>query len=89
MKYRIEKIDLPGILANRTEVELPDGAVPLKAVLLCSEYGNIYPEYEIPELIFKKEHTWVSDDTVVVYDAGLKKYTMFTRIFYLIKEEKS
>jgi hypothetical protein len=94
MKYKIIRIEKPGMINNWNELELPDGAIPLHTeIWKYSVYGgdiihslevifdpnsNYKYNKETGELVKSRED-----------GSGLEEFKIVTKIFCLIHEEDS
>jgi hypothetical protein len=93
MKYKIDAIKIPGMLEKTKEIELPDGAIPLKVEtilehninknvtdVLVGLYADNILYYSDKEIRFNEDRSKMTINDV----KGPISYNIFFRIRYLI-----
>ena len=96
MRYKIEARKIPGIIEKVNEIDLPDGAIPLKVETILEHnidehtrdvFVGLYADkilyYSNKEMEFNEDHSKVT----IKDEKGPITYNTFFRIRYLIPKE--
>lgn len=103
MIYTIDAIKIPGTIEKAKEIELPDGAIPLKVETMLEHEinenatnSNMLPTdvlvglYADKILYYSNKEMWFNDDrskVTIEDEKGSITYNTFFRIRYLIPKE--
>ena len=96
MIYTIDAIKIPGTIEIAKEIELPDGAIPLKVETMLEHEINenetdvLVGLYADKILYYSNKEMWFNDDrskVTIEDEKGSITYNTFFRIRYLIPKE--